>query len=215
MTKQLITIAIDGPVAAGKSTVAHALSKRLGIAYFNTGRMYRLLAFKALQKNIAFDDASHLTMFIDKNETELKDVFSHSDTGYEYLTDPAVAYGASCVGLIAQVRTKLVCLQQEVLLKRSAVVEGRDVAKRVLPSATLKVYLTATVAVRAKRRMAQYRARGATISESQVKEELQMRDIQDSNRNIDPLLPTNSMHTIDTTKLSIEQTVDRIINLLN
>ncbi len=214
MIKQLITIAIDGPVAAGKSTIAHALSKRLGVAYFNTGRMYRLLAYKARKKNINFNDALKLSKLIDENKTELKDVFLHSHKRYEYLYNPTIAYGASCVGLIARIRAKLVALQQSVLRNASAVVEGRDIARRVMPDATLKVYLTATTQERVNRRIAQYRGRHTAISPNKVAEEIEMRDKQDSHRDIDPLLQTDSMHTIDTTVLSVTETVERIMHLL-
>ena len=214
MTKQLITIAIDGPVAAGKSTVARALAHRLGISYFNTGGMYRLLAYVAIEEQVDFTDVVTLTKLIDKNKEALKNIFIDSHQRHDYLYNPTVAYGASCVGLIGSVRVKLVKLQQLVLRNCSAVVEGRDVAKRVMPKATLKVYLTATARERMKRRMEQYKSYKISLSPKQIKDEITMRDMQDSTRRIDPLHRLDSLYCIDTTNLAIPQILDRIMQLL-
>ncbi len=213
-TKRIIQIAIDGPVAAGKSTVAYALSQKLGISYINTGRMYRLLAYEAHKNNLSCSDEQKLVALIARHRHDMLSVATSSPGDYQELYTPAIAHSASCISMHTSVRQAMVKLQQRLLRNRSAVVEGRDIAQRVAPHAALKLYLTASYRMRLARQVKQYQYRKQRIASDDVEKELRDRDQQDSTRLVDPLTVHTDMKIVDTTTLTINQVVDRIIGYI-
>lgn len=212
--KHPLHIAIDGPVAAGKSTVAYVLSQKLGISYVNTGRMYRLLAYEAYKNNLSYTDEQKLVALIAHKRPDLLRVAMSLPNDYRELYTPTIAHGASNISMHKSVRQAMVRLQRALLRNRSAVVEGRDIARRVLPNAALKIYLTAAFPIRLQRRVRQYQNRQQRIARDAVAKEVHQRDKQDSNRLIDPLELHADMKIVDTTNLTIDQVVDRIVTYI-
>ena len=215
-------IAIDGPVAAGKGTVARLVAERLGFLYVDTGAMYRATALLAKQKKIDIHDEPAIvaalkesTIFLRNPEGEESDgrlttvLLNGEDVSWKIRT-PEIGQAASVVAAQADVRSQLVLQQQAIARSQNVVMEGRDIAIRVLPSAQLKLYLTANEVVRAKRRHLELQFRGQDIEFSQVLNELMERDYLDMHRAIDPLQITDEHLVIDTSDLGIEKIVDVI-----
>lgn len=216
-------IAMDGPVAAGKGTIARLTAERLGFLYVDTGAMYRMTALLGLQHDVDLADEPKLVELIKqspmdmRNPTELeKDgrlttVFlNDEDVSWKIRTE-AVSAGSSKVATLPEVRKVLVQKQQEIAADKDVVMEGRDITYRVLPNADLKIYLNADDVVRAKRRHLQLQTRGDDVSFDEVYAELLKRDEQDMNREYDPLKIVNDAWVIDSSDLSIEQVVDLIV----
>lgn len=216
-------IAIDGPVAAGKGTVARLVAQRLGFLYVDTGAMYRATAFLVSQKNIAPEDEdaivealSHSTISLRNPTEEEQDgrlttvLLDDADVSWKIRT-PEISQGASVVAAQPKVRAALVLQQQAIATSQNVVMEGRDIAVRVLPKAQLKIFLTANEVVRAKRRHLELQIRGQDIPFSEVMDDLIKRDYNDSHRAVDPLQITEEHMVIDTSDLSIEKIVDVIV----
>lgn len=216
-------IAIDGPVAAGKGTVSRLVAERLGFLYVDTGAMYRVTAYLALENNIAFDDEDSLvksikeSKLIMRNPTdEEKDtrlttvILNNEDVSWKIRTE-AVGAGASKVAQLPKVREILVEKQKEIAQHVDVVMEGRDITYKVLPEAQLKIFLTANDVIRAKRRHLQLQTRGEIAEFNEVYEELLLRDKQDQERSVDPLQIVPDAWVVDTSDLRIDQVVDLIV----
>ncbi|MBP7875808.1 (d)CMP kinase [Candidatus Woesebacteria bacterium] len=216
-------IAIDGPVAAGKGTVAWLVAKRLGFLYVDTGAMYRATAYLAAQKGIEFDDETKIVAALKQSEIELRNplpeeqdgrlttvVLDGIDVSWKIRTS-AMGSGGSDVSALAGVRSALVAQQQSIAASQNVVIEGRDIAIRVLPQAQLKYFLTANELVRAKRRQLELQTHGQDVPFSQVLEEMLQRDYNDSHRKVDPLQVTDEHILIDTSDLGVEKVVDLIV----
>ncbi len=210
-----LVIAIDGPAASGKSTVARELAAQLGIAYVNTGSLYRAVALAALRGNVAFDriDPAFLkTLFFDY-APDANGVFTLQMNGvflYGELRSPEVAAGASAVAAIPLVREYLLGVQRKMAGGQLIVMEGRDIGTVIFPEARYKFFVTATPEERARRRLAQSGevAAGSTLAE--VAREIAARDKQDSERKVAPLKPAEDAVFIDTTGRSIAEVVGLI-----
>lgn len=219
---EVFHVAIDGPVAAGKGTVAKLTAQRLGFLYIDTGAMYRMTAYLGLQSNISLNDETKLVKLIKKsnmdmrnpNENEkdgrLSTVFLNGEDVSWKIRTEEVSAGSSIVAILPEVRKILVKKQQEIASSQNVVMEGRDITYRVLPNADIKIFLTADEVVRAKRRHLQLQTRGDDISFDEVYSELLKRDQQDMNRVNDPLKITDDVWVVDTSDLSIDQVVDLI-----
>lgn len=216
-------IAIDGPVAAGKGTVARLVAERLGFLYVDTGAMYRATAYLVKQKNLEIKDEDQVvnalkssTITLRNPTPEEKDgrlttvLLDDEDISWKIRT-PEVSEGASVVAVQAKVRAALVLQQQAIAATQNVVMEGRDIAVRVLPNAQLKFFLTANEVVRAKRRHLELQTRGQDIPFAQVLDDLVKRDYNDSHRVVDPLQVTDDHIVIDTSDLGVDKVVDVIV----
>lgn len=215
-------IAIDGPIAAGKGTVARLVANRLGFLYVDTGAMYRMTALLALKHDVAFENEEKLVELIKQHKFEMRNpteqekdgrlitvLIDGEDVSWEIRTE-AVGKGASAVAKLGGVRRELVKKQQQIASQQSVVMEGRDITFRVLPDAELKIYLTASDIVRSKRRFLELQSRGEDVEFDDVYQDLLKRDYNDMNREIDPLHITNDAWVVDTSDLRIDQVVDVI-----
>ncbi len=211
-----LTIAFDGPAGAGKSTVARLVSKRLGYRYIDTGAMYRAITLKAINtlENIE-DDIDGL---IDLTKETL---ISFDEDGRVYLDgndvsdairSPEVGNWVSIVARVREVREVLVGIQRELASGGGVVVDGRDIGTVVLPDADLKIFLTASLEERACRRFNELCEKGFQVSKEAIKEEIEKRDKIDSQREVGPLTVATDALVIDTTHLSIEDVVERVIS---
>ncbi len=185
-----ITIAIDGPAGAGKSTLARRLAERLGYLYIDTGAMYRAVALWAKRLGVSWDDAARLEQLARESCIELCSggrVRLNGEDVSEAIRDPDISEGASRVSAIPGVRRALVEKQQQMGREASVVMEGRDIGTVVFPEAEVKIYLDATPEERARRRMKDLAARGLEAEFSRVLEEMKRRDERDSTRADSPL----------------------------
>lgn len=220
-------IAIDGPVAAGKGTVSKLTAERLGFLYVDTGAMYRMTALLALRHGASLDDESALTELVKNSQMEMRNPTAEERDGRlttVYLDGEDVSWkirteevgsGASKVAQYQQVREQLVAKQQQIAASQDVVMEGRDITYKVLPNANLKIYLTASDIVRAKRRHMQLQTRGEDISLDEVYQELVERDQRDSTRSVDPLKIVDDAWVVDTSELSIDDVVEVIVGRVN
>lgn len=215
-----ITIAIDGPAGSGKSTVAKRVADALGILYLDTGAMYRAVTLKALRAGLALDDEAALAKLAAATALEFKQIADGSyhlfmdgeDVSAQIRTAP-VTKAVSAVSAVAGVREVLVKQQQRIGRQGGVVMDGRDIGTVVLPHADLKIFLTASLRERAYRRWLELQAKGDTVTIDEVEEDLKRRDAFDSGRSVAPLRPAPDSVTLDTTALSIEEVVERILAL--
>lgn len=221
MTEKHVTIAIDGPGGAGKSTVADEIAKRLGILHLDTGAMYRAFAYQALSEGIDPSDEpglAALTKRVDigvelrKNGVQ-KTLVNGTDVS-DLIRTPEISLAASTCSKAGAVRRLMVRMQQELAKTQSMVLDGRDIGTRVLPGATLKVYLTASPEVRARRRCDELKQKGQQADYEQVLRDVIARDRQDSTRAIDPLRPAEDAAIIDTTEMTRAQAVQAVLSQL-
>lgn len=220
-------IAIDGPVAAGKGTISRLVAERLGFLYVDTGAMYRMTAFLAIKNKVKLTDEDELVKLASSAKMEMRTptedekdgrlstiLLDGEDVSWKIRTEK-VSLGASSVAKLAKVRQLLVKKQQEIAEGQDVIMEGRDITYRVLPHADLKIFLTGSDVVRAKRRLTQLLTKGEDVSFNQVLSDLAMRDEQDMTRETDPLTIVPDAVVIDTSDLSIQQVVDLIVNKAN
>jgi cytidylate kinase len=219
---QKLHIAIDGPVAAGKGTVASLVAKKLGILYVESGAMYRTVALLGMHNNVDLTDegallnllGSHtITLEASSNKPGECSVFLDSKNVTDSIRTPEVSNGSSIVAKHPGIRSYLVKKQQVIAENNSVVMEGRDIGSIVLPHAQIKVFLTADSGERAKRRQGQLAQKGIIQSYEEIEKETQKRDEQDMNREINPLRVVPGATVIDTTNLSIDEVVTKIVNL--
>ena len=213
-----ISIAIDGPCGAGKSTVALAVAERLGGHYLDTGAMYRAVGLYMLSLGIAPDDAEKVPEAL-KNclvdvtydeENRQHTLLNGKDVSGEIRT-PEVSMAASAVGTVKEVRVMLVSRQRELAARLFLVCDGRDIGTCVIPDALLKVYLTAAAEERARRRLAQMNDPSATFE--QVLEDVNKRDYNDMHRAESPLTQAEDAVVVDTTHMDFDQVVDTLVKL--
>ncbi len=211
-----IVIAIDGPAASGKSSVAKNLAEKLGFTYVDTGAMYRAITYLAIRKNIV-DDVDAVIDLVKNIKIELKfengltRVFINGEEVTEHIRTPEVNAKVSEVSRIPEVRQELVKIQRKMGENGNLVAEGRDTTTVVFPNADLKIYLTADLDERATRRHLEYQEKGNNVSFDEVKENLKKRDTIDSQRKVSPLSKAEDAYELDTTDLTIEQEIENII----
>ncbi|WP_108671108.1 (d)CMP kinase [Peribacillus acanthi] len=219
MIKQ-ISVAIDGPAAAGKSTVAKIVAEAFSYIYVDTGAMYRALTYKALKNNVDIEDESKLHDLLMKSVIELKPseigqlVFLDGEEVTEKIRTQDVTSSVSAVSRHELVRKEMVKMQQELGKNGGVVMDGRDIGTHVLPHAELKIFMIASVDERAQRRHQENVSKGFQSNLEQLKMEIAARDKYDSEREIAPLRKADDAIEIDTTSLTIHQVADRIISLI-
>ncbi|MBO1513882.1 (d)CMP kinase [Metabacillus bambusae] len=214
--KHKISIAIDGPAAAGKSTVAKIIAEHYSYIYIDTGAMYRALTYKALQENIDLKDEEKVADVLSTIIIELQPsedgqiVLVNEDNVTEIIRSNEVTNNVSIVAMHPKVRDEML-KRQRILAKTGGVVmDGRDIGTHVLPDAELKIFLRATVEERAKRRHEENQKKGYSSDFEQLKQEIANRDKLDSEREVAPLRKAEDAIEIDTTALSIHDVVKRI-----
>ncbi|WP_313993304.1 (d)CMP kinase [uncultured Selenomonas sp.] len=211
-------IAIDGPAGAGKSTVAKIVAERLGCTYIDTGAMYRGVAWKTLRQSQEATDEAILRAVHDIDvrlsctESGTHVTVDGTDVTAEIRT-PEVTHIVSRVAALGAVREKMVELQRTMAAEGAVVMDGRDIGTNVLQNADVKVFLTASVEERARRRYDEMRAKGYAVDLEELKQEIASRDKQDSEREISPLRQADDAVLLDTTTLSIEEVAARIMEL--
>ena len=214
-------IAIDGPVASGKGTLAALLSEKLNGFYLYTGAMYRSVALLCLEKGLNIKDEESVKRVLTQANFEFKGikVFLNGKDVTERIKEPDIASAGSIIATYSSVREDLVRKQQEIGLRIVedgiiVVAEGRDTATKVFPKAEVKIFLTATPGVKAKRRLNQYKEKGIEKSYNEVLSEINLRDKSDSERKISPLVPAKDSIKIDTTNDRIEDTFKKVMEVL-
>lgn len=214
-----IVVAIDGPAGAGKSTIAKLAAEKLGYAYIDTGAMYRSVAWKFLQTGREFDEAyiSELanTMIIEfKPEAKVNRVFVDGTEVTEAIRTPEVTAIVSRVAAIGAVREAMVEQQRRMGEIGGVLMDGRDIGTVVFPHAQLKIFLTASVEERARRRYKEMVDKGQQVELAQLQEDIAARDKQDSERAISPLRQAEDALLLDTSDMSIAQVTDKILQLV-
>lgn len=211
-----MVIAIDGPAGSGKSTVAKLIAKKLGIVYIDTGAMYRALAYKAYSMGISFEDEKSIAKLAEAIEIELEGekVLLDGIRVDEHIRMPVINENVSKVARIKQVRDIMVMHQREMGRKRSVVMDGRDIGTHVFPDASFKFFLVADLEERARRRSLELIQKGHEVEFSEIKRELENRDIQDSTREASPLVRAHDAVEIDTTSKTAEEVADTIIGFV-
>jgi len=211
-------IAIDGPAGAGKSTVTREVSRRLGLKYLDTGAMYRAITLKLIEEGIDLNDLAGVEKTLNKTEIKLTDrqeVFLDGKDVTSAIRGTDVNRLVSPVSAISPVRRRLVDMQRAIATEsRGIVMEGRDIASRVMPDADFKFYLDASIEERARRRRKEQLDKGIDISEDEVIEEIKNRDIIDSGREDSPLTRVADAIIIDTTDMEFEEVVDELVDIV-
>jgi CMP/dCMP kinase len=219
--KKKISIAIDGPAAAGKSTVAKLVAENLSYIYIDTGAMYRALTLKALTKNVNLENAMELYTLLTQTQIQLvpekggQFVYLDGNDVTDKIRSQEVTNSVSIVSKHQSVREEMVSRQQGLAAGGGVVMDGRDIGTHVLPQAEVKIFLVASVEERAVRRHTENLEKGYPSDLQQLKEEIEKRDKLDSEREVAPLKKASDAKLIDTTALSIEQVVNRIVALAN
>ncbi len=218
-----ISIALDGPAGSGKSTVARTVAVKLGYQYIDTGAMYRAITLKALKNQIPIDDESRLTELAANtvirfkyigtgDQPQLRVIMDGVDVSEE-IRSLEVTNNVSAVSAVAGVRKALVKLQRGMAEEGGVVMDGRDIGTVVLPNAELKIFLTASVEERSKRRWLELKTKGVEVPLEELEQQIRKRDEFDSNRAVDPLRQAEDAILLDTTHLSIDEVTDRIVAL--
>ena len=208
-------IAIDGPTASGKGTVAQRVAERLGFHYLDSGSLYRLAALAAIKQGQDLADADAVTKVAENMDVAFRDgktLLDGRDVGDEIRTE-AASQNASRVAALPSVRTALLNLQRDFRVASGLVADGRDMGSVVFPDAILKVYLTASAEARAERRTKQLKEKGMSAIMADVVKELRARDERDMNRPAAPLKHYSDAYLIDTTGISAEAAVEKILSL--
>ena len=218
MQNKPFSIAIDGPAGAGKSTVAKAVAAELNAMYLDTGAMYRAFGLYMLRRGALSDRQAIIDALDDVDITvEFIDGAQHIFLGTEDVTaairEPEVSIAASDVSAVPEVRVRMVALQRKIAEGHSVVMDGRDIGTKVLPNATLKIYLTASAEERARRRYRELEQKGMPEPYDKVLREMQERDYQDTHRAASPLRPADNAVILDTTNDSLEESVAKIKRL--
>ena len=213
-------IAIDGPSGAGKSTIAKDLSKKLNFIYVDTGAMYRAIALYFYENDIDISLEDVVSFHLSNIDIDIKYedgkqiVLLNGKDVSESIRTEKIGGMASSISVFSEVRSKLLNLQRNLAMKNKVVMDGRDIASHVLPNADLKIYLTASVDTRADRRYKELKEKGLDVNLEEIKKEIEIRDYRDTNREIAPLRQVKEAILIDSSNLSIEEVVEKIISFV-
>lgn len=216
----MISVAIDGPVGAGKSTLARAAAKELGYIYMDTGALYRAVGLFAAENGVEATDSEALIPRLREITLEIahvdgaQRVLMNGRDVSEDLRRPEIGMAASDVSAIPEVRAFLLDLQRDMAKRQNIVMDGRDIGTVVLPNADVKIFLTASDTERAKRRWKEHAAKGEQITYDEVLEALRKRDYNDSHRDIAPLRQADDAVLLDTTGFEFTQALESIINII-
>jgi len=217
----VIQIAIDGPAGAGKSTIAKLLADKLDFIYIDTGAMYRAIALAALEQGLALEDGESLALLAAQTKLELtrgpsggQQVFLNGRNVSEEIRSPLISQKVSLVASHQGVREALVEKQQEMAAQKDVVMDGRDIGTVVLPGAEVKIFLTASLDERARRRYEELKEKGYVGTLSEIKTDVEKRDELDRNRIVSPLRVAPDAVYLDTTDYSLEQVSQQIYALI-
>ena len=211
-----VVVAIDGPAGAGKSTLAKRVAARLGFTYIDTGAMYRAVALWALRQGVSWDDMHRMEQLALASEIELSPgrIQLNGEDVTEAIRTPEVSNGASKVAVIPGVRRAMVAKQRAMGERASVAMEGRDIGTVVFPHADVKIFLDAAPEERVRRRLAEVRARGETVSEAGLSAQMKERDQRDSTRADAPLAQAPDAVYLDSTGRSIEEVEEAILKIV-
>lgn len=216
----MISVAIDGPAGAGKSTISRRAAKEIGFLYVDTGALYRAIGLYALRHRVDMDEKRAVDEMLKAIQVELafvegeQRVLLCGEDVSSKIRTPEVSMAASRVSAIPEVRAFLFDLQKEMARTHNVVMDGRDIGTVVLPDAQVKIFLTASPEERARRRHAEMLEKGQTADYEAVLEDIRRRDYQDSHRAIAPLVPAENAVLVDTTGNTLEQSVQQLTNII-
>ena len=220
MAEEFVCVAIDGPVGAGKSSVARAAAKRLGFIYADTGALYRSVGLYCHRNGIDMTSPECVAACLDKIHCELRiiggtqHVFLNGEDVSTEIRLPEISMAASAVSAVPQVRDALLNLQREIARTNNVIMDGRDIGTVVLPNARVKIFLTAAPEIRAKRRYDDIIAAGGETTFDEVLSDLNKRDYNDSHRKAAPLKRAEDAVVADTSELNFDQSVELICSLI-
>lgn len=209
---KLITVAIDGPAGAGKSTIAKIIGEKFNLMYINTGSMYRAVTLKALENNISAEEVDKLLIMIDGMDMHFEndELILNEENINSLITMPNISKNVSAYASIREVRERLVNLMRKMALKYSVIMDGRDIGTVVLKDANFKFFLTASPEERADRRYKELMGKGVEVNYDEILQDIIKRDYLDSNREVDPLRKAEDAIEIDTTGIGIMGVVEKI-----
>ncbi len=209
---KLITVAIDGPAGAGKSTIAKIIGEKFNLMYINTGSMYRAVTLKALENNISAEEVDKLLEMIDGMDMHFEndELILNGENINSLITMPNISKNVSAYASIREVRERLVNLMRKMALKYSVIMDGRDIGTVVLKDANFKFFLTASPEERADRRYKELMEKGVEVNYDEILQDIIKRDYLDSNREVDPLRKAEDAIEIDTTGIGIMGVVEKI-----
>lgn len=217
MKEQLLSVAIDGPAGAGKSTIANKVADKLRIEYIDTGAMYRALTLKVLNENKDPKDVHEVIQVLKDTDIDFenKHILLDGKIVDEEIRKNRISNNVSYVSQYKEIRDAMVLLQQKMAKTKSVIMDGRDITTVVLPDATFKFFITASIEERARRRYSELLEKGDKESTyKQIYDEIKMRDDIDSNREIGPLSIADDAYVLDTTDKSIDESVDMIVAMI-
>ena len=215
--KKNISVAIDGPSAAGKSTIAKMVAKKENFIYIDTGAMYRCVAYYCLTQKIDLNDEKAVEQAIEHIQIRLtpdNKVYLNDEDVSNQIRQDQVSLGASCVSKYQAVRSFLVDEQRKMAKAGNVILDGRDIGTVVLQNADLKIYQIASVETRAKRRYLENLERGLDADLETIKKEIEERDYQDTHREISPLKKAEDAIELDTSSLTLEEVVEQVLTLI-
>ena len=209
----MTAIAIDGPGGAGKSTIAKLVAKKLNIDYIDTGAMYRAIAFKTVKNNVEVSDDDGIKAMLEDTDIDFRagSIYLDGICVDKEIRTPEISQMASKVSALAPVREKLVDIQRKMGHEKSVIMDGRDIGTNVLTDADHKFFMTASAEERAQRRYKELIEKGEDVSFEQVLSDINQRDKNDMERELNPLRKADDAIELDTTGLSIEEVVDMIL----
>ena len=211
-------VAIDGPAGAGKGTITKLVGEKLGLVNIDTGATFRCVALNMLQKNVKMEEEEKIQKILDNINIEMNSdgkVFLNGEDVTHRIRENDVNNLVSPVSTLQIVRNKLLEIQRNIAKGKNVIMEGRDIGTVVFPNANVKIYLDATAEERARRRVLQNKEKGIESSYEEVLDGIKERDERDSNRKIAPLKKAEDSIYVDSTNLTIEQVVEKIIGIIN
>lgn len=214
-------VAIDGPAGTGKGTVTKIIAEKMNLVNIDTGAIYRCVALDMLNKNIKLDDNEKIRQLLENINIELKEmndnqlVFLNGQDVTDEIRSKRVTECVSQVSSIKQIRIAMANLQREMVLKQDSIMEGRDIGTYVFPNADVKIYLDADVEERAKRRLIQNKEKNIDMSYEEILANIKMRDENDKKKELGALKVADDAVVIDTTHLTIDEVVNKIIDVIN
>lgn len=212
-------IAIDGPAGAGKSTIAKRVAEKLGLIYVDTGAMFRAIALYMTGKCVKSNETDKVKEELNNIRLDIvyengeQQIILNDENVSRLIRNPEISKAASSFAQVPEVRERLLILQRELADKRPVVMDGRDIGTKVLPSAAVKIFLTADVRVRAERRYKELTDKGEKVNLEDIMSDIKSRDEQDMNRKVSPLVQADDAVLVDTSSLSIDEVVDAIIKI--